>query len=605
MRCNNPKVCTWVDEVARNLQPEKIVWINGSDSEYRSICDQLIKEGAFVPLNEKEYPNSFWSISHPNDVARIEERTFICSRTKDDAGPTNNWADPKEMYQKFNTIMAACMRGRVMYVVPYLMGSDGSPYSKVGFELTDSLYVVANMRIMARVGEVALKNLSSDSNEFVRGIHSKGTLNPEDRYICHFPEDNTIISFNSDYGGNALQGKKCFALRIASALAKKQGWMAEHMLILGITTPLKKKYYITAAFPSACGKTNLAMLIPPESYRKAGWKVETVGDDIAWLNFGPDGRLYAINPEAGFFGVAPGTSMKTNPNAMLTLKKGNAIFTNTVLDMERKVPWWEGHDDAAPADAKDWLGNDWDPWSESKGAHPNSRFTVPAKQCPCIDPQWESPGGVPISAMIFGGRRGKVAPLLYETLSWQHGTFVAAMLASEKTAAAAGNVGELRRDPMAMMPFIGYHIGDYLQHWLDMGKKGGNKMPRIFRVNWFRTDENGKFLWPGFGDNMRVLEWMIGRIEDKVEASACALGLQPKLEDINLSGTKVTQEILRELLAVKPKEWGMDLQSQREFLKSIGPKLPQEMVTEQEQLETRLIEAGGNYSEKLQAGNGW
>lgn len=588
--CNNPNVIAWVEEVASKLTPEKIVWVNGSDAEYNELCDQLVREGVFTKLNQKEFPNSFWSRSHPSDVARVEERTFICSRSKDDAGPTNNWADPKEMYDKLAKLMAGCMQGRTMYVVPYLMGPDGSPYSKVGFELTDSAYVVANMRIMARIGNVALKNLGDKSNDFVRGVHSKGTIDQNNRFVCHFPEDNAIISFNSDYGGNALQGKKCFALRIASVLARREGWLAEHMLILGITNPKGEKFYITAAFPSACGKTNLAMLIPPESYRKAGWKVETVGDDIAWLNFGPDGRLYAINPENGFFGVAPGTSEKTNFNAMATLKRGNTIFTNTALDLDKMTPWWEGL--GAPAEnLRDWLGNDWEPELGTKAAHPNSRFTTPAAQCPCMDPDWQSPRGVPISAMIFGGRRAKVAPLVYESRDWQHGTFVGVTMASEMTAAAAGTIGELRRDPMAMRPFIGYDVGDYFKHWLDIGKKSGAKLPKIYRVNWFRKDDNGKFMWPGFSENMRVMEWIVGRVSGSVQGVETPIGIVPRPSDLNLSGLDLPPGIIAELLKVLPDEWQEEVNQQPAVLKSYGSRVPKEIWDEHEALKERLAKA--------------
>ncbi|MCB0338634.1 MAG: phosphoenolpyruvate carboxykinase (GTP) [Bdellovibrionales bacterium] len=593
MSCSNQNVRTWVEEVAKRLTPDRIVWIDGSQKEYDGLCKQLVEDGTFTKLNADKYPNSYWARSNPNDVARVEDRTFICANSKEDAGPTNIWCDPKEMYSKLDGLMKGCMAGRTMYVVPYLMGPDGSPFSKVGFELTDSAYVVANMRIMARIGNVALKNLADDSKDFVRGIHSKGTLDPENRYICHFPQDNTIISFNSDYGGNALQGKKCFALRIASALARKEGWMAEHMLILGITNPKGEKHYVCAAFPSACGKTNLAMLIPPAAYEKAGWKIETVGDDIAWLNFGADGRLYAINPEFGFFGVAPGTSDDTNPNAMATIRKGNTIFTNTALDLDNLTPWWEGIGEEAGR-LRDWLGNDWDSESGTRAAHPNSRFTTPASQCPSISEQWESPNGVPISAIIFGGRRARVAPLVYEARDWEHGTFIGATMGSEKTAAAAGKVGELRRDPMAMKPFIGYHAGDYFQHWIDMGKKGGSKMPKIFCVNWFRTDADGKFLWPGFGENIRVLEWVLGRVTGTTDAQESPIGYLPKPGAIKLSGSPVTSEVLEQLLEVDPKDWEQELKTQEEFLASIGNKLPKELWNQHEVLKRELFSAATN-----------
>lgn len=586
MSSQNQHVNKWVDEVAKRLKPDRVVWINGSDQEYKDICELLIAQGKFTRLNEKEYPSSFWARSHPNDVARVEERTFICSTTKDEAGPTNNWCDPKEMYIKLNALMEGCMKGRTMYVVAYLMGPDSSPYAKVGFELTDSAYVVANMRTMARIGDVALKNLKNESNDFVRGIHSYGTLNPEQRYICHFPEDKAIISFNSDYGGNALQGKKCFALRIASTLARKEGWLAEHMLILGITNPKGEKIYVTGAFPSACGKTNLAMLIPPEDYKKAGWKVETVGDDIAWLNFGPDGRLYAINPEAGFFGVAPGTSNKTNPNAMATIR-GNTIFTNTALDLDNNVPWWEGMGET-PKRVMDWLGNDWSPEDGSKAAHPNSRFTAPVEQCPCLDPNWKSPQGVPISAIIFGGRRARTAPLVYQAFNWQHGTFVGMTMASEMTAAAEGKLGQVRRDPMAMLPFIGYNAADYFKHWLDIAKTPNAKMPNIFHVNWFRTDENGKFIWPGFGENMRVLEWIFNQSTGKSKAIKTAIGLMPTAESLNLSGLNIAEDKLNQILGLNKQDWVAEVESQKEFLTKMGSRLPKEIWDEYEALKSRV-----------------
>ncbi len=588
MECKNENVKSWVNEVAKKLTPDSIVWIDGSESENKKLSQGLVDDGIFIKVNEKEYPNSYWCVSNSNDVARVEDKTFICSRLKGDAGPTNNWVDPKEMYTKLDSLMAACMKGRKMYVVPYLMGPDGSPFSKVGFELTDSPYVVVNMRVMARIGDVALKNLSDKSNDFVRGVHSVGKIDPANRYICHFPEDNTIISFNSNYGGNALQGKKCFALRIASSLAKKEGWLAEHMLILGITNPKGEKQYVCAAFPSACGKTNLAMLVPPVEYQKAGWKVETVGDDIAWLNFGDDGQLYAINPENGFFGVAPGTSDATNPNAMATLRGGNTIFTNTALDLDTKTPWWKGLPNM-PKKAKDWLNNEWDPESGTEPAHPNSRFTTPAAQCPSISSEWQAPKGVPISAIIFGGRRARLAPLAYESKNWQHGTFIGMTMASERTAAAAGKVGELTRDPMAMRPFIGYHAGDYFKHWLDVGKKAGAKLPKIFHVNWFRTDDDGKFLWPGFGDNMRVLEWILGRVDGKAGSIDSPIGALPRAQDLNLKGLKLNDSQTSQLLSVNIADWIEELTSQDEFMKSIGDKMPKELWDEHSGLKERLL----------------
>lgn len=587
MECRNQNVLSWVKACCEYLNPKEVKWIDGSAEQNREICNLLVENGTFTPLNPETNPGSYWCRSNPNDVARVEDRTFICSTTQDEAGPTNNWRDPNEMRQMLKDLMTNSMQGRTMYVVPYLMGPDGSPFSKVGFELTDSAYVVANMSIMARVGDVALKNLKDTTNEFVRGVHSVGTLNPEKRYICHFPEKMEITSFNSDYGGNALQGKKCFALRIASTLARAQGWLAEHMLILGLTNPKGKKHYIAAAFPSACGKTNLAMLIPPKLYQDRGWKVETVGDDIAWLNFGQDGRLYAINPEAGFFGVAPGTSLKTNPNAIKTIQS-NTIFTNTALDLDNNTPWWEGLSSTVPKHLRDWLGNDWEAESGTKAAHPNSRFTTPARQCPCIAAEWESPQGVPISAFIFGGRRARTAPLVYEATSWQHGVFVGATMASETTAAAAGAVGKLRRDPMAMHPFIGYHAGDYFRHWLSIGKRAGANLPKVFHVNWFRQNDQGEFLWPGFGDNLRVLEWITERIDGNADAVKTPLGFQPAPQQINNEGLGLDLDAIRQTLAIHPDDWRDELTSQAEFFDSIGPKLPTELRDEHEALRKRL-----------------
>lgn len=584
----NSSVKAWIESVAGELEPADIHWVSGSEQEAAQINQLLVDDGTFTKLNEKEFPNSYWALSDKSDVARVEGRTYICSINEADCGPTNNWREPKEAKEYLAKLMKGCMRGKTMYVVPYLMGPDGSPYSKVGFELTDSPYVVANMRIMARIGEVALKNLPDDSTtDYVRGIHSIGSLDPEERYICHFPETKEIISFNTNYGGNALQGKKCFALRIASTLARDEGWLAEHMLILGITNPDGKKHYVAAAFPSACGKTNLAMLVPPENYVAAGWKIETVGDDIAWLNFGPDGRLYAINPEAGFFGVAPGTSEKTNHNALESLK-GNSIFTNTALDLDTMTPWWEGQTEEVPENLKDWHGNRYDKASAEPAAHPNSRFTCPASQCPSLSPEWENPQGVPISAIIFGGRRSKSAPLVYETFDWIHGTFVGVTMASKATAAAEGKAGVLKRDPMAMRPFIGYHAGDYFQHWLDIGKKGGANCPKIYHVNWFRRDDNDNFLWPGFGDNLRVLEWILKRVDGEVDAVETKVGLQPKSNDINIEGLDIDLSVMEQLSTVSKEDWHDEIDSQTEFLTSIGEKLPNEMMEEHRKLKQRL-----------------
>lgn len=585
MAQNNPHVADWVDSVAKITKPKEIVWINGSKEESQKLNELLVKESVFIPLNSEKYPGCYLSRSHPSDVARVENRTFICSPTQDESGPTNNWSDPKEMYAKLYSLLDGSMKDRTMYVVPYLMGPVGSPYSKVGFELTDSPYVVANMRIMARIGEAALKELET-KKEFVKGIHSIGTLDPQERYVCHFPQDNTIISVNSNYGGNALQGKKCFALRIASKLAREQGWLAEHMLIVSVTNPQGKKRYFCAAFPSGCGKTNLAMLVPPQVYREAGWKVQTIGDDIAWLNFGPDGQLYAINPEAGFFGIAPGTSRKTNPSAIDTISK-NTIFTNTALNTADMTPWWEGLGEP-PANLIDWLGNPWSVDEDTKAAHPNARFTAPAGQCPTIDPEWESPNGVPISAIIFGGRRARVAPLVYESNSWNHGVFLGATMASEMTAAAEGKVGQLRRDPMAMAPFIGYHVGDYFAHWLDIGKKSGAKLPKIYHVNWFRTDEAGKFMWPGFGENTRVLEWIFDRLEGTSAGQETPIGLVPSVNDLNRSGLNVPNEQLSKLLEVNISDWIEESNSIEGYFESLGAKIPNELKQEVKDLQTRL-----------------
>lgn len=583
--CQNEQVISWVMDVASQLSPSKIQWIDGSKNEYQSICDLLVEQGVFTKVNDKAYPNSYWSISDPTDVARVEERTFICSKHQQDAGPTNYWMPPIKAHRMLQALMHECMRGKTMYVIPYLMGPVNSPFSRFGIEITDSPYVVANMCIMARTGKAALDHYSKFGGGFVKGIHSVGHLDPDERYICHFPEDELIISFNSNYGGNALLGKKCFALRIASALGQREHWLAEHMLILGLENPKGEKIYIAAAFPSACGKTNLAMLIPPDSYIKKGWKVTTVGDDIAWINVGADGRWYAINPEAGFFGVAPGTSAKTNLNAMLTIEKGNTIFTNTALDTDKNIPWWEGLGDP-PAHAKDWNGREWTPQSGRVAAHANSRFTTPAGQCPSMDPAWEDSKGVPLSAIIFGGRRARTAPLVYETRDWQHGTFVGATMASERTAAAAGKVGELRRDPMAMKPFIGYHVGDYFNHWLEMGQRG--TPPKVYHVNWFRTDDNGKFLWPGFGENIRVLEWIFERVKGRANAKDSPLGYMPEASDINREGLNVSEEVLQEILTVRAEDWADEITSQEEFFREVGSKNPRALWDEHYRLKGKL-----------------
>ena len=588
MESENKFLNSWVDRCVELYQPDSIVWYDGSQDLYNLICDKLVKDKVFVPLNQEVFPNSFLARSNPNDVARIEDRTFICSKNRDDAGPTNNWAQPDQLIKELNQLMAGCMRGRTMYIVPYLMGMPKSPYARFGVEVTDSEYVVANMHIMTLTGQTALSNLDSENTDFVRGAHSTGMLDPEKRYIAHFPEDRIIISFNTNYGGNVLQGKKCFALRLASVMGKEQGWLAEHMLILGITNPEGKKHFICAAFPSACGKTNLAMLEPPEEYLRTGWKIETVGDDIAWLHFGEDGRLYAINPERGFFGVVPGTSKKNNHNALKTLLKGNTIFTNTAYDPVTNTPWWDKTDYPAPDNLINWKGEVWDPTREDKAAHPNSRFTTPAQQCPCISDRWQDPQGVPISAIVFGGRRSKSCPLVYEAFNWQHAVFIGATMASETTAAAVGRVGVIRRDPMAMRPFIGYHVGDYFRHWLEMGTRKDVILPKVFHVNWFRTDKNNNFLWPGFGENIRVLEWIVKRVENLFEAEESPLGYLPYAKDLNLEGLSLTSDQLYELLKVNPGAWKEDIESQKEFLNLIGDRLPNEILKEHEKLIQRL-----------------
>ena len=579
----NVYVNEWVEQMAKMTQPDSIVWIDGSEEERERLTKQAVSTGEMMELNSEKLPGCLYHRTAENDVARVEHLTFICTSKKEDAGPTNNWMEKSAAYAKLGTLFAGCMKGRTMYVIPYIMGPAFSEFSKVGIEITDSIYVVLNMRIMTRMGKVAMDMLG-DSPNFVKGLHSKGELDPEKRFICHFPEDNAIWSIGSGYGGNVLLGKKCFALRIASWLGRKEGWMAEHMLILGVEDPSGKIQYVSAAFPSACGKTNLAMLIPPEKYREKGYKVWTVGDDIAWLRIGPDGRLWAVNPESGFFGVAPGTSMKSNPNALLTCQK-NTIFTNVALTPEKTV-WWEGMGVPAPAHAIDWKGNEWTPDMGTKAAHPNSRFTAPANQCPCISKEWENPAGVPITAMIFGGRRAKVAPLVYQSFSWEHGVFVGATMASETTAAATGAVGVVRRDPMAMLPFCGYNMGEYFQHWLEMGKKIPNP-PKIFNVNRFRVDEEGHFIWPGFGDNLRVLLWILARCNNEVDAVESPIGYLPKPEDIDLEGTEITQDVLKGLLSIDKEAWTQEVEDQKTHLERFE-KLPKELWEQYNALAARI-----------------
>ena len=589
---NNPNVIKWVDEMAALTKPSNIVWIDGSAAQLDALKKEALETGEMIKLNQEELPGCLYHRTLPNDVARVEDRTFICSVNKEDAGPTNNWCDPKEMYAKLRPMYDGVMKGRTMYVIPYSMGPIGSPLAKVGVEVTDSIYVVLNMNIMTRMGADAFKNLGDTSNDFVRGLHSKADIDPEKRYICHFPEDNTIWSINSAYGGNVLLGKKCFALRIASYQGKNEGWMAEHMLILGIEKPNGEVKYVCAAFPSACGKTNLAMLIPPEVYTKKGYKVWTVGDDIAWLKQGEDGRLWAINPENGFFGVAPGTNEKSNYNALASTKK-NTIFTNVAINNDNGTVWWEGLDKNPPENATEWKGalvNGKQYTADgNKLAHPNSRFTAPAENCPCISSEFNNPKGVPISAIVFGGRRAKTAPLVYQSFDWAHGTFVGAIMASETTAAATGAVGVVRRDPMAMLPFCGYHMGDYWAHWLEMGEKLGDKAPKIFNVNWFRTDDEGHFIWPGFGDNMRVLDWIIERCEGNADAVETAIGYEPKAEDINIEGLQgIDLETIKGLLNVDNELWKTEADGIKEFFAKFGDRLPAKLAEELSELQARL-----------------
>ncbi|MBO1680030.1 phosphoenolpyruvate carboxykinase (GTP) [Bittarella massiliensis (ex Durand et al. 2017)] len=584
---NNKNVLNWVDEMVALCKPDKVVWIDGSKEQLEEIRALSVSTGEMVKLNEEKLPGCYIHRTAENDVARVEGRTFICTRRQEDAGPTNNWEDPKVMYEKLGAMFDGVMKGRTMYVIPYCMGPVGSKLSKVGVELTDSTYVVLNMAIMTRMGQAAWDHLGDESNDFVRGLHSKADIDEEKRYIVHFPEDNTIWSINSGYGGNVLLGKKCFALRIASFQGKNEGWMAEHMLILGLENPQGEVKYVTAAFPSACGKTNLAMLIPPEIYQQKGYKVWTVGDDIAWMRIGDDGRLWAINPENGFFGVAPGTNMKSNPNALISTQK-DTIFTNVVHNLDENTVWWEGLDKNPPKNALDWKGNKWDPESGVKGAHPNSRFTAPAINCPCISSEFDNPEGVPVTAIVFGGRRAKTAPLVYQARDWEHGVFIGSIMASETTAAATGAVGVVRRDPMAMLPFCGYHMGDYFAHWLEMGKKLGDKAPKIFNVNWFRTDDEGHFIWPGFGDNMRVLEWIINRCDGKADAVETPIGYEPKPEDINLEDLDIDLETLKGLLSVDVDLWKEEAKGIHEFYGKFGEHLPKELAHQLAVLEENL-----------------
>ena len=581
---NNKSVNAWIEEMKNLTNPDSVVLIDGSEELNERLRAEALKSGELIQLNQDKLPGCYLHRTAINDVARVEDRTFICAKTKEAAGPTNNWMDPKEAYDMLYSIAKGSYAGRTMYVIPYSMGPVGSEFSKIGIELTDSIYVVMNMIIMTRVGNAVLDALG-DSEDWIKGLHCRCDIDAEKRYICHFPEDNTIISVNSGYGGNVLLGKKCFALRIASFLGKNEGWMAEHMLILGLQNPKGEIKYICAAFPSACGKTNLAMLIPPKKYRDMGYKVWCVGDDISWMRVGEDGRLWAVNPENGFFGVAPGTNVNSNPNALESTKK-NTIFTNVAHNLDDNTVWWEGLDKNPPENALNWRGEKWDYTKYDKndkvgtsGAHPNSRFTAPAENCPCISSEFNSGKGVPISAIVFGGRRAKAAPLVYQSRDWEHGVFVGAIMASETTAAATGKVGVVRHDPMAMRPFCGYHMGEYFQHWLDMGKKLGDKAPKIFNVNWFRLDDEGNFIWPGFGDNMRVLNWILDRCEGKVDAKETAIGYVPNDGDIDIEGLDdVTPDTIAELLNVDKDVWSAEANDIKEFFDStFGDNLPKEL----------------------------
>ena len=586
-KTENKALLAWIDEMAALTAPDKIVWVTEGEAQIEALKEEAVATGLMERLNEEKLPGCLLHRTKPNDVARVEARTFICTTKKEMAGPTNNWVEKNEMYARLRPLAEGGMRGRTMYVVPYIMGQAGSPFAKVGIELTDSIYVVLNMNIMTRMGQIALDQLGN-STDFVKGLHCSLDVDEENRYIVQFPEDNTIWSLNSNYGGNVLQGKKCFALRIASWQGRQEGWLAEHMLILGIENPKGEIKYVTAAFPSACGKTNLAMLIPPEFYRKQGYKVWCVGDDIAWLRIGKDGRLWAVNPENGFFGVAPGTNEKSNPNALAATKR-NTIFTNVAHNLDDNTVWWEGLDKNPPENAVDWKGAPWHASTATeKAAHLNSRFTAPAKNCPCVSPKFDDPEGVPISAMIFGGRRAKTAPLVYQSRSWKHGVFVGSTMASETTAAAAGAVGVVRRDPMAMLPFCGYHMGDYFAHWLEMGEKLGDKAPKIFNVNWFRTDDDGKFIWPGYGDNMRVLMWILGRCDGSAEAVETPIGYEPRPCDIEREGLDLSEETVAELLSVDKELWRQEADGISEFYKKFGDKLPKELSEELETLKKNL-----------------